>query len=126
MITYGNYLGNNYNQYPLEPIDDLDYACFLHDIDHKLAGGNNRFADRQLYDRLKKVSFIKLDLIGKLFYILARFLYSGFYAYFLRELPIFKKDKYEEFGKWTQSYHNRISKYKNDSSIWKKTFPKLF
>jgi len=127
-MRYGNYLGNKYNKYPLEPIDELDYCCFLHDIDHKLSGGNNRYADRELNKRLKLVDFSKLSIKGKVFYILARYIYSGFYAYIIRELYIFDRllvkynfghTEYIEQREWNNSYYARLRAYANKPIEWK-------
>jgi len=127
-MKYGNYLGNNYNRYPAEPIDELDYCCFLHDIDHKEAGGNNRFADMELNKRLKKVTFKNLTIKGKVFYIGARYLYSGLYAQVLRQLKVVNdyliKNKYgkseeRELKAWLNSHYVRNRAYLDLSKVWK-------
>jgi hypothetical protein len=85
---YGNYYGNNYSgdNYKLEPIDGVDFVTFMHDIDHRIMGGNNRYADRKVAPRMRYIlNKQKITIAGKAVAYMAIYVYSIFYAKIIRD-----------------------------------------
>lgn len=117
-IRYGNYLGSGHNSFPKEPVDELDFLCVLHDIDHTICGGNSIMGDKALHHRLKKVDYSKLTFLGLMFYFGALIFYTGIYPYIIRAF-IMRETEHDRRN-WSKTHAQRTAEYEKQSSLWEK------